>query len=312
MPFRIATFNLKDFFLPRSDAERSVAPAKFANVTANLRRANADVVALQEVGEEQQLERVVKELADLGYEKPVLGTVDKRGIRCAILSRLPVQWSQVHSQTSLPFPRFFEGDPEPFGNRIPLRRGVVHVRVEAPGIGEVDVLTAHLKSHLPVPLRSTSGRDIEASTSQARAEAVLRSMVQRAAEALYLRGLVDGIMKASPDHAVCVLGDFNDHAESLPLQVLRGIGPASADSLRAVAECIAPEERYSCFHGSKKVLIDHVLVSERLFGMLKTCEIYNERLRSHGAHSESVAPTEDSDHALCVATFDASKELSGS
>ena len=53
MSLRIATFNLKDFFVPRSDAERSVAVGKFANISANLRRANADVVALQEVGEEQ-------------------------------------------------------------------------------------------------------------------------------------------------------------------------------------------------------------------------------------------------------------------
>src|SRR5690242_16703444 len=98
MSLRIATFNLKDFFLPRNDAERSVAPGKFANVAANLRRANADVVALQEVGEEQQLGRLVKELADLGYGEPVVGTTDKRGIRCAILSRVPILWSQVHTQ----------------------------------------------------------------------------------------------------------------------------------------------------------------------------------------------------------------------
>jgi len=51
MSCRIATFNLKDFFLPRSDAERSVAPGKLTNLAENLRRANADVVALQEVGE---------------------------------------------------------------------------------------------------------------------------------------------------------------------------------------------------------------------------------------------------------------------
>src|SRR5258706_296566 len=90
MPLRIATFNLKDFFVPRSDAERGVAVAKFANITSNLRRANADVVALQEVGDVQQLERLVSDLSDLGYGAPVAGTPDKRGIRVAILSRIPV------------------------------------------------------------------------------------------------------------------------------------------------------------------------------------------------------------------------------
>jgi len=60
MSCRIATFNLKDFFLPRNDAERGVGPGKLVNLADNLRRANADVVALQEVGEEQQLDRIVE------------------------------------------------------------------------------------------------------------------------------------------------------------------------------------------------------------------------------------------------------------
>ena len=303
MPLRIATFNLKDFFLPRNDAERSVAPGKFANVAANLRRANADIVALQEVAEEQQLDRLVKDVADLGYGEPVVGTTDKRGIRCAILSRVPIQWSQVYTHKGLPFPRFGEGDAEPFGERIPLRRGAVHVRVEVPHIGEIDVLTAHFKSNLPVRFRGSDGREIEDTTTRGRAESAVRSLVQRAAEALYIRGLIDDIMKTSPDHAVCVLGDMNDHFDSLPVRILRGIGQAGHDSLRAVAELLPAEQRYSCLHGEQKTLIDHVLVSERLFGFAKGYEIYNEELRYHGEHVEPIAPTEDSDHALCVATF---------
>jgi endonuclease/exonuclease/phosphatase family metal-dependent hydrolase len=302
MPLRIATFNIKDFFLPRSDAERSVAVAKFANITANIRRARADVVALQEVGEEQQLDRLVKDLADVGYGSPVVGTADKRGIRCAILSRIPVLWSQVHTAKSLPFPRFIEGDAEPFASRIPLRRGVVHVRVEARGLGEIDVLTAHFKSNLPVPLRTVDGRDIEDTTPRGRAESALRSLVQRAAEAIYVRGLVDDVLRALPDHAVCVLGDLNDHIDSLPVRIVRGLGePSAKDMLRSCAELLPAERRYSCLHGNDKTLIDHILMTEQLFRAAKSFEIYNEALRYHGPHVEPTPPTEDSDHALCVA-----------
>jgi endonuclease/exonuclease/phosphatase family metal-dependent hydrolase len=303
MPLRIATFNLKDFFLPRSDAERGVAVAKFANIVQNLRRANADVVALQEVGEEQQLDRLVKDLADMGYGAPVVGTPDKRGIRVAILARLPIVWSQVHSHKTLPFPRFVEGDAEPFVDRIPLRRGIVHVRVETPDLGEVDVMTAHFKSNLPVLLRGADGREIPDTTPRSRAESALRSLVQRAAEAIYLRGLVDDVFKTSPDHAICVLGDLNDHADSLPVRILRGVGERSKETLGAVAEMLAADRRYSCFHGNEKTLIDHVLVSERLFRAAKNYEIFNEKLRYHGPHIEPIAPTDDSDHALCVAEF---------
>jgi hypothetical protein len=202
MPLRIATFNLKDFFLPRSDAERGVAVGKFANITANLRRANADVVALQEVGEVQQVERLVNDLSDLGYAAPIVGTPDKRGIRVALLSRLPVVWSQVHVHDKLPFPRFAEGDPEPFGARIPLRRGIIHARIESPDLGEVDVMTMHFKSNLPVSFRKADGRERPDTTPAERAESALRSLIQRAAEAIYVRSLVDGIFRASPDHAV--------------------------------------------------------------------------------------------------------------
>lgn len=304
MPLRIATFNVKDFFLPRSDAERGVAVAKFANITTNLRRANADVVALQEIGEEQQLERLVQDLApDLGYGAPVVGTADKRGIRCAVLSRLPILWSQVHTHKTLPFPRFIEGDPEPFGERIPLRRGVVHVRVDTPDLGEVDVMTMHFKSNLPVPMRKLDGSEVVDMTPRGLAESALRSLVQRAAEAIYVRGLVDDVFGALPDHAICVLGDLNDQIDSLPLRILRGLGEPSPQVLRAVAELLPAERRYSCFHGNQKTLIDHLLVSERLFGAAKKYEIYNEALRYHGAHVDSTPPTEDSDHALCVAEF---------
>jgi predicted extracellular nuclease len=179
----------------------------------------------------------------------------------------------------------------------------VHVRVEDQEIGEIDVLTTHFKSNLPVRLRAADGREIEDLTSRARAESALRSLVQRSAEALYLRGLVDALMKQSPDHAVCVLGDLNDHFDSLPVKILRGHGAPTHDALRAAAELLPAERRYSCFHGNEKTLIDHILVSDRLFGLATAYEIFNEELRYHGPHVEPVAPTEDSDHALCVATF---------
>ena len=303
MPLRIATFNVKDFFLPRSDAERAVAIGKFRNIAMNLRRADADVVALQEIGDEQQLERLVKELSDLGYGAPVVGTADKRGIRCAILSRLPILWSQVHTHKTLPFPRFVENDAEPFSDRIPLRRGIVHVRVESRDLGEVDVITTHFKSNLPVRQRSIDGREIEDATPRARAESALRSLIQRAAEAIYVRGLVDDVFHALPDHAVCVLGDLNDTIDSLPVKIVRGLGEPSKEALASCAELVPPEQRYSCFHGNDRSQIDHILVSERLFRAARSFEIYNEALRYHGAHIEPIAPTEDSDHALCVAEF---------
>ena len=101
MALRVATFNLKDFFAPRREQEHAVVEAKLSNVTASLRRAAADVVALQEVGSPELLGRLVQGLPELGYGTPVVGVEDRRGIRNAILSRHPIVWSQVHRARSL-------------------------------------------------------------------------------------------------------------------------------------------------------------------------------------------------------------------
>jgi endonuclease/exonuclease/phosphatase family metal-dependent hydrolase len=307
MALRLATFNLKDFFLPQADVERPVVEAKIANVARELRRANADVVALQEVGAPELLDRLVaSELKDLGYGSPVIGSEDRRGIRCAILSRLPVLWSQVHTAATLPFPRFVEGDPDPFPGRIPLRRGVVHVRVDAGGeLGEVDVMTAHFKSNLPAPLKSKDGIELPDTSLRAHGESAMRSLVQRAAEALYVRGLVDDVLLASPDHAICVMGDLNDTVQSLPVRLLCGLDVTSRFLLRPVAPLIPEDRRFSCYHGLGASLIDHLLLSERLHRACKSVEIQNEQLRNHGPYAEGAIPlTEDSDHALVVASFD--------
>jgi endonuclease/exonuclease/phosphatase family metal-dependent hydrolase len=305
MTVRFATFNLKDFFLPRKPAEAGIVEAKVANVAANLRRANADVVALQEVGSTELLDRLLtRELSDLGYGTPLVGTEDRRGIRNVILSRLPVLWSQVHTARSLPFPRLVEGDPEPFPGRIPLRRGIVHVRVDGGDIGEIDVMTAHFKSNLPAALKDVTGRDIKDDTPRGRGEAAVRSLVQRAAEAIFLRGLVDDVFRALPDHAVCVMGDLNDLVDSMAVRIVCGIGEPEKERLRPCAELLPAEKRFSCIHRATPSLIDHVLVSEKVFRAVRRFEIFNEALRYHGPHVDQAPLTEDSDHALSVAELE--------
>lgn len=305
MALRLATFNLKDFFLPRAERERAVVEAKLSNVGASLRRARADVVALQEVGSTELLDRLVTgELAELGYGPPVVGTEDRRGIRNVILSRLPVVWSQVHHPKTLPFPRFVEGDPEPFPGRIPLRRGIVHVRVEAGALGEVDILTAHFKSNLPARLERADGSEVPDAGPVALGESAVRSLIQRAAEALYVRGLVDSVFAQWQDHAICVMGDLNDTLHSLPIRLLRGIDTTSKHWLRAGADLVPPERRFSCLHAGGESLIDHILLSERLHRALRVFEIHNEALRYHGPYVDEPPLTEDSDHALCLAELD--------
>ena len=299
---RIATFNLKDFFEASRPGDEALVAQKVANVAAEIRRSRADVVALQEVGSPALLDRLLsRDLGDLGFGAPVVGTEDRRGIRNAIASRVPILWSQVHTAAALPFPRLREDDPDPFVGRIPLRRGVVHVRVDAGDLGEVDVITAHFKSNLPTSMKDAAGVDVPDASARGRGEAAVRSLVQRAAEALYVRGLVDDVLRALPDHAICVLGDLNDTSDSMPVRIVRGAFEPPAGALFACADRLPLERRFSCFHGGGPTLIDHVLVSERLFRAVGDFAIQNEQLRWHGPHVEGdVSLSVDSDHALCV------------
>ena len=88
------------------------------------------------------------------------------------------------------------------------------------------------------------------------------------------------------------------------MRLVRGLDEAHPHHLRAAGEDMAPDRRFSCFHGGAPILLDHVLCSERLHRALTSFEIHNEALRYHGPYVEGGEQvTIDSDHALNVAEF---------
>ncbi len=296
MGLSLATFNVKDLLPPASDSARAALPAKLDWIARMLRTVDADVVGLQEVGSAELLAAVAERVGSPVTVHPVMGTTDARGIGCALLSRLPLLEAHVHTAESLAFPVFVAGDAPPYGSRIPLRRGIVHARAETP-VGPVDVLVAHFKSSRPVGVRDASNREVPPRTAREAAEASLRSLVWRAAEALHVRGLVDEILAARPDAKVAVVGDFNDVPDSAVLRCLRAEGSG------ALADCttgVDPARRFSCFHGDSRAQIDHVLATESLRALLVGARFVNDALRVHGSGDE-LAP--DSDHAPLLVRF---------
>jgi endonuclease/exonuclease/phosphatase family metal-dependent hydrolase len=286
----VATFNVKDLF----DAGFA---AKIRELARHIDRARADVVALQEIGSEGALDALVSALAKRAdYKYRLVGTPDRRGIRNVILSALPFERAVVHQRPALPFPVFTPGDSEPFGARIPLRRGVPEVTVAHPALGKVTVLSVHLKSKRPQAPKGASGEELPIATPHDLASAEVRSLVSRLAEALFVRGLVDGVT-AREGEVVCA-GDLNDTAESLPVGLIRGKGPGA---LVSAAQGLSEAERVSALHGAP-AQIDHLLVSPGLAARLVEARVFNEDLREH-AHVEDAPPTADSDHALFMARF---------
>jgi endonuclease/exonuclease/phosphatase family metal-dependent hydrolase len=289
-----ATFNVKDLL----DAE--LTQEKLAWTSRMIARVDADVLALQEVGSAKVLGALLDELEGRGgYGEPVLGTADDRGIRCALVSRCALAGARVHTAEKLEFPAFRVGDPPPFGARIPLRRGVVYARVDAGALGAVHVLVAHFKSRRAVPLRSADGSTIAPVTARDRAEAELRSLVWRAAEALHVRRLVDDLVAAEPDARVVVMGDLNDVPDSVTLDVVCGEG---AGALAQAARRVETSRRYSVLHEGERAQIDHVLLTANIFARVTDVRFVNDQLREHEPILEGTAetPTHDSDHAPLV------------
>jgi endonuclease/exonuclease/phosphatase family metal-dependent hydrolase len=303
MSLSIATFNVKNLLDPRDELGRTLLPRKLDEIARMVRACDADVVGLQEVGPVELLQAVTSRLPDLGYAGPIVGTPDARGIRCALLTRVRVVAAGVRTAEALPYPVFYAGDPQPFGARIPLRRGIVHARVEVQGLGEVDVFVAHFKSPLPVPLRDASGAEVEPSCPRERAEGALRSLVWRAAESLFVRGLVDDVLAREPAAHVAVVGDLNDAPDSPTLHALRSEGGGELFDCAAV---VAADARFSVLHRGRPKQLDHALATADLHARLVRARFLNAELRDHGPFEPRRAEpmTVDSDHAPLVVGFE--------
>ena len=305
MSVTFATFNLRNFFLaddPRGDGpggvgsekRRAFVKQRIEHLAAKIARLDADVIALQEVSGPESLEALAPAIRTrLPYTTAFAAPTDERGIGNAVLSRLPVRWARSHGCVALPVPVLVEGQPEPYGPALPLRRPFVHALVEARELGTVHVFCAHLKSQLPRPLRSANGSDLPISTASQHAESVFRSMLIRSAEALLLRRLVDDALDgaAEAQRKAIVLGDLNDTVDSFPLRLIKSRGP---DALHPVCDLLAEGRRHSVFHGREGLLIDHALLTWPLFRQVRTVVIHDEGLREIG-RGESTAI--ESDHA---------------
>lgn len=288
----VATFNVKDYF--RSPETAPVLAAKAAEIARQVARADADLIAFQEVGGEDLVTEALARAPGGHRYEVVFGGADRRGIGNAIASRLPLVEREIVAADPLPFPVFRRGDPPPFGARLSIRRPLVRVMVRALGLA-VHVVSAHWKSKLPKPEEDEDGRELRWEGGAGRAEADLRSLVVRAAEALFARRLVE---RCAERGEVLVMGDLNDTEGSLPVGILRGAG--APHELYGATERLALAARTTTLHRGRGEQIDHVLATAGLHARLVDAHVFSEELREHPLEAP---PTVDSDHAMVVARY---------
>ncbi len=194
--FRVATYNLNNYFLTASDTRPAKAPVSIAQIHTNLLALRPDILAVQEISGADGLKHLQSALKGGGLDLPhtELITGGDTNIYVAVLSRFPIVARRSHTNDSFLL----------HGRRFRIGRGFTEVELQINAGYRLTVMATHLKSKRTVP----EGDEAE----------------MRLHEATILREKIDARLKADPNANLVVLGDFNDTKDSKPIKALRGRG----------------------------------------------------------------------------------------
>jgi len=224
--FRLMTWNVQNLLPVGSKGgppTQAALDAKLASLAQVIDAQQPDVLALQEVGPPQMLEPLQERLTHKLPHREVSAHPDGRGIRVAVLSRLPLQDPVQAHQFPAGLAPVQVGDP-PTGSTGPpptldhMGRGALQVTVTADG-QDLTIITAHLKSKLlTFPQERFQPHD-----ENERARFGAYALDLRAAEAVTLRAHLTGVLHgAGTSLAVLLAGDLNDGVEAATTQLLQG------------------------------------------------------------------------------------------
>jgi endonuclease/exonuclease/phosphatase family metal-dependent hydrolase len=269
----VGTWNVENLFSRGEFAPTTPAVyrAKVDGIAETIESNSVDVVGLQEVGDAQAF----TDLADrLGPPwRGVVSTLpDGRGIRVAILSRLPVvSTAEVADLPVTLAPLQADDGPRTVTTR--MGRGALRARVRTPH-GTLDIVTCHLKSKLI----TYPGRRFQPSDEGQRARYAAYALYRRTAEATTLRVFANSLLRGQGRRRrLLVVGDLNDEPRAATTQILQGppgseLGTAGAlrddagDGWRLfnLAPLLPEGQRASRIFRGRGELIDHLFVSRAL------------------------------------------------
>jgi endonuclease/exonuclease/phosphatase family metal-dependent hydrolase len=316
---RIGTWNLENLFPPGGDSgpkTEAAYKAKLDALAAVIAEAAPDVLAVQEVGDPRSLADLAVHVGGTWHRETA--DPDGRGIRVGYLSRLPL--TQVEQIRDFPPGlRPIQVDDSDVASAA-MGRPALRVRVDAGG-RPVDLITCHLKSKL----LTFPGGAFSTTDDGLRARFGAYALFRRAAEAATVRAAATRLLEAEGPAGpvgVIVLGDLNDEAVAASTQILYGppgseIGTGGFDQpdqgdvrrLWNLAPRIPEAQRFSrVYHGTRE-LIDHILVSHGLVGLVPDGAVTTEVAAAMPTPSIADNPTArrdaaGSDHRPVIAAFD--------
>ena len=320
---RIATFNLESLDDPADDP--ALLGRRIAVLRPQIQRLHADVLCLQEVNAQPSghhgprrlaaLDRLLEDTPFAGFHRasrerePGGGPADVHNL--VTLSRYPiVARRQVrHDLVSAPSYRMATAEPRPEeAQEVRWDRPLLLVELDVQG-ARVHVLNLHLRAPLAGFVPGQKLAPFRWRTIGGWAEGFFLATVKRAGQALEARLLVDQLFEDDPDAMIVVAGDCNAGETEMPSRILlaeaadTGNDALAARSLVSVESGTPSERRFSVRHAGRAVMLDHLLVSRRLFAGLRSVAIHNEDLADEVFAAAEGAVQEGSFHAPLVAEF---------
>jgi endonuclease/exonuclease/phosphatase family metal-dependent hydrolase len=290
---------------------------KLASLAEVIDAQQPDVLALQEVGPPEVLAQLQDRLGHKLPRQQVSAHPDRRGIRVAFLSHLPMQAPvQIHPFPTRLAPVQVGDPPQPLPTAQDMGRGALQVTVTADS-HHITILTAHLKSKL---LTFPQGR-FQPRDEGERARFGAYALYLRAAQAVTLRSHLDQVLHGDGETlAVLLAGDLNDGVDAATTQILQGPPgseidtpgydrPDKGDGQRMwnLALRIPEAQRFTRIFRGRGELIDHVFASRFLVTratQVTTAMAGPGRLRSITEDPREEVGKPGSDHAAVVAAFD--------
>jgi endonuclease/exonuclease/phosphatase family metal-dependent hydrolase len=316
---RLGTFNIENLDLA------SNLPVPFEDREATLRpvlgRMAADILCLQEVNgqhvagaPERRLVALERLLAGTRYETyHRVATLGPSGHGVAsvhnlvTLSRLPIRRHREvrHEQVKPLLHGYLTGKSKGCGHApVGFDRPLLLAEIELPDGRSLDVINLHLRAARASAIPGEKLDSVQWRSTSGWAEGYFLSALKRAAQALELRLIVDGVLERDPERLIAVAGDFNaeDHETPVRLAVAAieetGNAELAARTLSVLDRSLPADRRWSVLHRGRPEMLDHILVSPALQRHFRGIEVHNEHLADAELADTDIA---GSTHAALVA-----------
>ncbi len=192
---RIATWNVENYLIQNRVVDGTWLPdypkpeSEKAALRQVIRRIDADVIALQEMGTEDFLRELQTDLAAEGLDYPfrATGAGQDSVRRVAVLSRLPIHSVTIHTDLDFPY----------FGDRLQPRRALLEIELHIAD-ATLRLFVVHLKS-------KWTERDDDPQANR-----------RRIGEATAIRNRILELIDPQTGYYL-ILGDFNDSPRSSTL-----------------------------------------------------------------------------------------------